>query len=328
MSVEINTDFVPMKGFSNPHLQTILPRFIRRQAVFEPIWQQFDLEDGDFVDLAWTEIPDPNNPKPIVTLFHGLAGCFYSPYANGLLNSFKQQGWIGVLMHFRGCSGRLNRLARSYHSGETSDARIFLSWLNARFPTAPKAAVGVSLGGNMLVRYLAEFRDDPFVNAGFVISPPLDLSACSKRIQQGFSKVYQAYLLRSMNRTLKQKLSRHPQVGHWKQGDKIAISTLYDFDQTVTAPLHNFGTADHYYRQCSGLGVLDKVASPLKVVHAKDDPFMTNAVIPTVPLPDNVEYTLTQFGGHVGFVSGTLSSPEFWLEKVVPDWLRPHLSQQ
>lgn len=317
--------FVPLKGGKNPHIQTLLPRFLRRKAVFEPVWERLVTPDGDFLDISWTEPPSRAGNKPVVILFHGLAGCFYSPYANGLLNAFRQRGWLGALMHFRGCSGALNRLPRSYHSGETSDARFFLEHLQARFPDSPKAAVGVSLGGNMLVRYLASHKHDPIVRAGCVISPPLDLSACSQRIGQGFSKIYQAYLLRSMNRTLHNKLARHPQIGHWKSGDTIDISTLYQFDQTVTAPLHGFGGAEDYYRQCSGLGVLQDIATPLKVIHAKDDPFMTEAVIPSSPLPDNIEYHLTDYGGHVGFVSGTLKQPDFWLEREVPRWLALHI---
>ncbi len=118
-------------------------------------------------------------------------------------------------MHFRGCSGRLNRAPRTYHSGETEDARAFLTYLRQTYPNNEIAAVGVSLGGNMLVRYLANYHHDPIVSCGCAISPPLDLAACSTRIQQGFSRVYQAYLLRSMRQTLSEKLTRHQQVGRW-----------------------------------------------------------------------------------------------------------------
>ncbi|KXF82812.1 hydrolase [Enterovibrio coralii] len=321
----MTTAFVPLKGAKNPHVQTLLPRFIRRKALFEPVWQRLSTPDGDFLDIGWTEPPAQAKGKPVAVLFHGLAGCFYSPYANGLLNAFREQGWLGVIMHFRGCSGSLNKMPRSYHSGETSDARFFLTYLSEQFPDVPRVATGVSLGGNMLVRYLAEFNHDPLIKAGCVVSPPLNLAACSSRINQGFSKVYQAYLLRSMNRSLSNKLARHPEIGHWKSHDKVNIDTLYQFDQTVTAPLHGFEDAEDYYKQCSGLGVLHQIATPLKVVHAKDDPFMTDAVIPTEPLPDNIHYHLTEYGGHVGFVSGTLKKPEFWLEQEVPRWLALHM---
>jgi Predicted hydrolase of the alpha/beta-hydrolase fold len=315
--------FNPIPSARNAHLQTLLPRLLRRQPLFDPIWQAFDLPDGDFVDLAWTHHPDVG--QPIIVLFHGLAGNFDSPYANGLLAAFKQQGWCGVVMHFRGCSGRLNRAPRTYHSGETEDARAFLTDLRQTYPHNEIAAVGVSLGGNMLVRYLADYHHDPIVSCGCAISPPLDLAACSTRIQQGFSRVYQAYLLRSMRQTLSEKLTRHQKVGQWHAGERPKIKTLFEFDQTVTAPLHGFNDAQHYYQTCSGLPVLDTIQVPLAIIHAKDDPFMTDAVIPTSPLPANIDYQLSEHGGHVGFVTGSWRQPQFWLEQSVPHWLASHL---
>ncbi|OOF11642.1 hydrolase [Salinivibrio sp. PR5] len=317
------TPFEPIPSARNPHLQTIMPRLIRRQPVLSPLWQQLDLPDGDFVDLAWTQTPKPG--QPIVVLFHGLAGSFHSPYANGLLAAFQRRGWCGVVMHFRSCSGRLNRVPRTYHSGETQDARYFLTTLRMRYPQHPIHAVGVSLGGNMLVRYLAEYADDPIVSSGCAVSPPLDLAACSLRIQQGFSRVYQAYLLRSMRQTLSDKLTRHAQVGRWQAGEQPRIATLFEFDQTVTAPLHGFEDAHHYYQQCSGLSVLPAIRTPLTIIHAKDDPFMTDAVIPTTPLPANIRYQLTDHGGHVGFVTGRWRAPRLWLEEAVPAWIAEQL---
>ncbi|WP_254813927.1 hydrolase [Salinivibrio sp. ES.052] len=315
--------FNPIPSARNAHLQTLLPRLLRREPLFVPVWQQFDLPDGDFIDLAWTHQPRPG--QPIIVLFHGLAGSFDSPYANGLLSAFQDQGWCGVVMHFRSCSGRLNRSARTYHSGETQDARAFLTHLRTTYPTSQIAAVGVSLGGNMLVRYLADYHDDPIVTCGCAVSPPLDLAACSARIQQGFSRIYQAYLLRSMRQTLSEKLTRHQQVGRWHAGERPAIKTLLEFDQTVTAPLHGFDDAHHYYQACSGLSVLHVIKVPLAIIHAKDDPFMTDAVIPTLPLPANIDYQLTEHGGHVGFVAGSWRQPQFWLEQAVPNWLATYL---
>lgn len=174
----------------------------------------------------------------------------------------------------------------------------------------------------MLVRYLAEYSQDPLVSVACVVSAPLDLSSCSERIQQGFSKVYQAYLLGSMKRKLSTKLQRHGEVGRVSGKGKPAIRNIYQFDDMITAPLHGFSDAEDYYRRCSGISVLGNIQIPLKVIHAKDDPFMTDAVIPAHPLPDNIEYQLCERGGHVGFISGTLRNPEYWLDKAVPAFLR------
>ena len=149
------TIFTAAAGLSNPHLQTLVPRFIRKQALFSPQWQTLETPDGDFLDLAWSESPDGDgsngdesnsdnlsndNPssdklsnKPIFILFHGLEGSFESPYANGLMNAFAKDGWLSVMMHFRGCSGKPNRLARAYHSGEVEDA---VSYTHLTLPTS------------------------------------------------------------------------------------------------------------------------------------------------------------------------------------------------
>ena len=207
------THFTPATGLTNPHLQTLIPRLIRKAPLFEPVRQTIETPDGDFLDLAWSE--DWNSKqakkKPLFILFHGLEGSFNSPYANGLMDAFTSQGWLSVMMHFRGCSGRTNRLARAYHSGETGDARLFLSQINKEFPHQPKVALGVSLGGNMLVNYLATYRHDPLVDAATIVSAPLDLASCSSRIEQGFSRVYCNYLLNSLKKKRAKKRDTHLQ---------------------------------------------------------------------------------------------------------------------
>ena len=312
--------FTPAVGLKNPHLQTLAPRFIRRTALFEPFWQTLDTPDGDFLELAWSENwqTERARVKPVFVLFHGLEGCFYSPYANGLLNAFARAGWLAVMMHFRGCGGKPNRLARSYHSGEVSDARFFLEYLQEQLPDQRKVAVGISLGGNMLVNYLARYREDPVLDAATVVSAPLDLAACAQRIEQGFSKVYRMYLLSSMKRNALRKyplLRKEIRVTH--QGIE-QLTTLYDFDDLITAPLHGFRNADDYYQQCSGIHYLNQVSVPLQVIHARDDPFMTKAVIPNFALPKHINYQLYNHGGHVGFLSGSTLKPQFWLEATLP----------
>lgn len=316
-------EFIPAKWARNPHIQTILPRILRKKPIFEPIWQRIATPDDDFLDLCWTEIPAKATHKPIVILFHGLAGGFCSPYANGLLHSFKQQGWLGVLMHYRGCSGQVNRKPYGYHSADTKDARFLIELLSQKYQT-PIAATGVSIGGNILVQYLAEFSHDPILKAGLSISPPLDLAACSQKLQTGFSRLYQAYMLRMMNRTLNTKLLQHAQIGNIQSGKKVKLSSISEFDELVTAPLHNFKDAQDYYDKCSGISVLNQITTPLKIIHAKDDPFMTDAVIPSQPLPKNIDYLLTRYGGHIGFIGGTLRNPNFWLEQEVPLWFKKH----
>lgn len=184
-------------------------------------------------------------------------------------------------------------------------------------------AIGYSLGGNMLVNLLA-LACPKELKAAVVISAPLQLDSCADRVNQGFSRVYQNYLLRTMRHNLQSKIRRQAEAGkRWQPQHVQAIATLRDFDEQVTAPLHGFASADHYYQSCSGLGLLARIPIPTLVIHAADDPFMTDAVIPRPEqLSPMVRYELSRRGGHVGFLHGTPWRPRFWLEERISQWLQ------
>lgn len=322
----MSIDFQPLPGTANPHLQTLLPRLVRRRIKLTPVWQRLELPDGDFVDLAWSEIPEEAVHKPRLVIFHGLEGSVYSPYAHGLLESCQRLGWLGVVMHFRGCSGEPNVSPRAYHSGETQDARFFLNWLRERFGNVPTSAVGYSLGGNMLAYYLAEEGNRTPLQAAVIVSAPLMLAPCSRRLAAGSSRIYHNYLLGQLKQSLLRKQKRYPQLVPLTKKELKGIRSLLAFDDVITAPLHGFSNAQDYYNQCSALPMLPRIKIPLLIVHAKDDPFMSPEVIPNInQLPENIEYQLTEHGGHVGFVGGSWKKPEMWLEKRIPQWLLPYM---
>ncbi|CNE22521.1 hydrolase [Yersinia nurmii] len=321
--------FRPLAGASNPHLQTLLPRLIRRRIRLQPFWQRLNLPDGDFVDLAWSEDPELAREKPRVVLFHGLEGSFYSPYAHGLLHACREQGWLGVVMHFRGCSGEPNRKSRIYHSGETEDARFFLRWLRESYGQVPTSAVGVSLGGNMLACYLAQQGENSLLEAAVVVSAPLMLEPCAYRLEQGFSRLYQRYLLDQLKLNATRKLLSYPGSLPLDLSQLKNLRRIRDFDDVITARIHGFNDALDYYRRCSALPLLPQIRTPLLIIHAQDDPFMTSDVIPDqTALPSNIEYQLTKHGGHVGFVGGSIKQPKMWLEQRIPAWLSPYLEQE
>ena len=319
--------FQPIRGATNPHLQTLLPRWVRRRVTFEPYWQRLDTPDGDFIDLAWSENPELAKDKPRMVLFHGLEGNFYSPYAHGLLNAWREQGWLGVVMHFRGCSGEPNKQQRIYHSGETEDARFFLNWLRETYGDVPTGAVGVSLGGNMLACYLGQEGAHCHLKAAVVVSAPLMLEPCAERLERGASRFYQRYLLEQLKLNASRKLAKYPGTLPVTIRQLKSIKRLREFDDAITSKAHGFADALDYYRRCSGMPLLSQVRIPLLIIHAKDDPFMTPEVIPPLAdLPPGVEYQLTEHGGHVGFVSGSLRNPQMWLEQRIPAWIAPYLS--
>ncbi|MPW30088.1 hydrolase [Agarivorans sp. B2Z047] len=311
----------------NKHIQTLLPTFLRRNKRLKLAWQKLDLADGDFVDLAWIEsVEAPSSNQPIMVVFHGLEGSVESPYAKGILQACQQQGWRAVVMHFRGCSGKPNNLWRGYHSGEIKDATSCINYLHQQYPEAPLLALGYSLGGNMLVNYLAKTPDSPLAAAA-VVSPPLNLGACSERLQRGFSKVYQHHLLSRMKRNLCKKIERTQQAPLNTQ-EVQTWRNFVQFDEHYTAKAHGFKGAADYYHRCSGLPLLKEITQPTLLIHAADDPFMDQRVIPKADqLSQAVEYRLSNTGGHVGFVGGSLLRPQFWLESTIPAWFKQQLEQ-
>lgn len=321
-----NEHFTPPESLRNAHLQTLLPRLLRRRITGDPHWQRLDLPDGDFVDLAWSEDPQFAQHKPRVVLFHGLEGSFHSPYIHGLMAICRARGWLAVVMHFRGCSGEPNRLNRIYHSGETEDARFFLHWLRTRWGRVPTAAVGFSLGGNMLGCLLGQQGAAAEVDAGVIVSAPLLLEPCSLKLERGFSRVYQYYLLAQLKKNARRKLHAWPDTLPVNLAQLKALRRLRDFDDAITARAHGFLDAADYYHHASAMPWLKHAEKPLLIIHAKDDPFMSDEVIPhSSQLSATITYQLTPHGGHVGFVGGTLRQPEMWLEQRIPQWIAPFL---
>ena len=320
------SQFKPAWWARNPHVQTIFADVLtnRKKAIGHT--ERLELNDGDFVDLAWTKQLGPHYDGPLLVLFHGLEGSIKSHYAYRLLQSLKEHDWPGVIMHFRGCSGEPNRLNRAYHSGETDDPRFFLEHLTQRFPNAKLFAAGYSLGGNMLLKYLGKYKEDSLLHGAASISPPLDLSACEVRLKSGFSRVYQHHLLSRMKRNLQRKVDSMPDLEKQLRLNNgvTNINTFKEFDEQVTTPLHGFKNADDYYQQSSAMQYLNDITVPSLILHAKDDPCMTHDVIPTPSqFSSQIEYELCEKGGHVGFIGGYLPwRPQFYIEQRVINFFK------
>ncbi|MDW7748054.1 hydrolase [Halomonas sp.] len=318
-------DFRPPPGLSNRHVQTLLPRCLPRPAV-DAETEILELPDGDFVELAWARPQPERADAPILLLFHGLEGSLASPYARHLLHAAAGLGWRALLMHFRGCGASPNRLPRAYHSGDTADAYWLIGQLAHRYPRALKVAVGVSLGGNMLVKLVAEQGDNGLDLAGaIVISAPLELSACADTLHQGFSRVYERHLLRSLKRKMAPRLVRGELPLAITSRELEALESLRAYDEAVTAPLHGFDGAEDYYRRASAGPLLGEVELPMLILHADDDPFMPPALFRRLPAPpDSVRVELARHGGHVGFVEWHQGRPASWLARRVgqqlTDW--------
>ncbi|MGH8442394.1 MAG: hydrolase [Nevskiaceae bacterium] len=315
--------FVPHPLLRNAHLQTLVP-LLRPTPELELRIERRELPDGDFVDLGWCA----DNPKqgPLAVLLHGLTGGFDSKYARGLARRMLARGWRVVILQFRGAGAEPNRLTRHYHQGDTQDLRELLAMLRAAEPGTPLLAVGWSLGGNVLMKYLGEEGARAPLAAAVAVCVPFNLRACAEKLRTGFSRVYQRRLMGELQRMIQRKHARTPLPIDL---DRIMRSKdFFDFDSAATALLNGFRDAEDYYAQSSSAQYLRGIAVPALEIHAADDPFMTADVVPkAAQLPPNLTIELCTHGGHVGFcAAGPYLTPRWWLEERVPEFLAQHLA--
>ena len=275
------------------HLQTLYAALAPAPRI-EWRRERWDTPDGDFIDLDWL-----GQEGPVLALFHGLEGSSASPYARAIAARALEKGFRCVVPHFRGCSGELNRLPRAYHSGDSAEIAWVLERLGA------KHAVGISLGGNALLKHLGEAGERAGVKRAAAVSAPLDLAAAGRKLDRGFGReVYTRVFLS----TLKKKTLQKQRAG------QIAIDearlahahTFFEFDDTVTAPLHGFAGAEDYWARSSSGPYLARIRVPTLVVNARNDPFMPAAVLDAAAqslrdIPSAVTLDFPHTGGHAGF---------------------------
>jgi uncharacterized protein len=319
--------FSPAFGLGNPHLQTLWGPLWRKTTHLDRPRERLWLEDGDFLDLDWH---GPHTADaPLVLVLHGLTGSSNSPYVAGLQKALATRGWASAALNWRGCSGEPNLLPRSYHSGASEDLAAAIDHLRAKRPLAPLYAVGYSLGGNVLLKYLGERAADSPLRGAVAVSVPFRLDQCADRIGQGFSKVYQAHFMRQMLAYIRDKQRRFQHDGRHEGlatlanlGSLEKMRTFWDFDGRVTAPLHGFADATDYYRRASSRYFLGQIHSPTLIIQAADDPFVFPHSLPLAEeLSPSTEFELQAKGGHVGFVEGSLQHPGYYLERRIPEWL-------
>ena len=312
----VHSLFNPPWWLTNPHLQTVWSVLFRRRKPLDIKAERLELADGDFLDIAWIG----RNRGPHILILHGLEGCIHSHYANGLLHTLDEAGYSPVFMHFRGCSGTPNRLPRSYHSGDTGDLAQVIKHIGQVSEKPLVALIGFSLGGNVLLKWLGEQRGTASVKVAIAVSVPFLLNDCARRLEQGLSRIYQAYLLRRLKRSYREKFTR---ITSPLSIDLNRLNSFRAFDDQVTAPLHGFDGVQHYYDQSSCRQYLKSIQIPTLIIHARDDPFMRSTTIPTEEeLSSMITFELSEKGGHVGFVTGNRPwRPGYWLEQRIIEYL-------
>ena len=298
------------------------PRYVR---------ERWDTPDGDFIDVDWQrDVPPPQatsvRTAPLLVMFHGLEGSSESHYAQAFAHWARSHGWGFVVPHFRGCSGEMNRAPRAYHSGDFEEIGWILQRIRARHD-GPVAAIGISLGGNALLRWAEEAGGTAAqsLSAICAVSSPIDLTAGGRAIGTGFNRqVYTRMFLRSMKPKALRKWAQHP--GLFDRNRLLAARDLYDFDNVFTAPLHGFRDTDDYWLRGSAKPELHRVRIPALVLNARNDPFVPAYSLPR-PHEVGSHVTLWQpaHGGHVGFAAGRWPGHLLTLPEQVMKWLNARI---
>ena len=320
-------DYRPPWWLRGRHLQSLwgpLRRRPRRPAFRRERW---DTPDGDFLDLDWLAASPVRAGSPCVVVLHGLEGSSESHYVLGLMGLVEEAGWRGVVVHFRSCSGELNRLGRLYHSGETSDLEFVMRRLIAAAPGAPIGLAGVSLGGNVILKWLGEGGETvpEEVTAAVAISVPFDLAACAAALDRGLNRLlYTAHFLRTMKPKVRAKAALYGERVDVRAAMRARTFRLYD--RLVTAPIFGFADEEDYWRRCSSGPYLSKIHRHTLLISAVNDPFVPPGTLPRAEVERSpwLEAVFPAEGGHAGFLEGGGTGPS-WAERRAVEFLARHL---
>jgi predicted alpha/beta-fold hydrolase len=307
--------YIPPWWLPGGHLQTIYARYLARNYQVRYRRERWTTPDRDFIDLDWL---DPRAGKEnLVVLFHGLEGCSRSHYALSLMAGLARRGWGGVVPHFRGCGAEANTLPRSYHAGDSQEIDWILRRLKEQKPQREIHVVAISLGANMLLKWLGETGEAArgVVARAVAVSAPLDLQAAARELDFGLKRmIYTRHFLSSMRPKVIAKIA-----GHGLAIEPRAVRSCATFraiDDLYTAPIHGFKDADDYWASASSKPWLKGIGVPTLLINARNDPFLPESALPNAEeASDAVTLEFPREGGHVGFVSGEFPGHLDWLPK-------------
>ena len=313
------SNFRPQWWCRNKHFQTLWPLVSRTYPRPSYRREKIRLYDDDFIDLDWLGPKSKN--IPIVLVLHGLEGSSQSHYVRTLTNALEIRQVRSCVIHFRGCGGKINKKPRSYHGGETRDPTFIIKNIRRQYPDAPLFAVGYSLGASVLIKLLAELRDESILRSAVAVAVPFELRSTVKKLERGSSRFYQYWLLKHMKNTVrskKQLLENHIDIKK-----VLCARTFHEFDDAGTAPVHGFRDAEEYYKNASCRKDLIKIRIPVLILNSIDDPVTCETSIPHAKeLGPNVVVELSRYGGHIGYV-GSAISYEYgtWLDNKIIEYL-------
>lgn len=305
------------------HLPTIWGKKVRRRPPAHDRVERLTTPDGDHLTVARAGTPESG--KRHLLVLHGLEGTINAKYAHGLIALARARGWSADLLLFRSCDGEINSARRLYHSGETTDLDYVARRLHATTPGIKLVICGVSLGGNVLVKWLGELglAGPGIVHRASAVSVPFDLGAGATFLERGFSRFYTKHFLSTLVPKALKKLEQFP--GAFDRERAVRAGTFWEFDDAVTAPLHGFRDAADYYERSSSMAFIDKVGVPTLLFSALDDPFVPLAVMQRAEVAAAsggfAETEFTAKGGHVGWVEGISVPFRYYMEQRVIEYL-------
>ncbi|RNC78318.1 YheT family hydrolase [Piscirickettsia salmonis] len=310
--------FKAHRSLKNPHLQTILANLYRPRAQLQLTYETIDIAH-DQLELVWLKqhLSGKSSPQPTLLLIHGLEGSVHSAYIQAMMNQAKHHHdhFNVVTLHFRGCDGRVNQRAEGYHAGRSDDIAFAIHHLKQR-GIGPIYAAGFSLGANALLKYLGENPTNPLQGAA-AVSTPFDLAMACQQLEHPSNRLYQSRFLHGLKRTIQKKLDHG--IALTISNERLQqLTSIRQIDEEVTAPIHGFHSAAHYYQSCSSQQFISAIQTPTLIIHAKDDPMIPLSCIPK-QFPTACQTEIYDHGGHVGFLSGRYL-PQRWLEKRLLHW--------
>jgi predicted alpha/beta-fold hydrolase len=320
---ELISNFKPAWWLPGPHLPTIWGKMVRRRTPVHDRLERIATPDADHVTLV--RMGTITKGVPHLFILHGLEAKISAKYAHGMLEEARKLGWSGDMLMFRSCDGEINTARRFYHSGETSDLDLVVRRLIDEHPDLHLVMCGVSLGGNVLLKWLGEQgKSLPVqIKRAAAVSVPYDLEAGARLMESGFARVYVRHFLDTLVAKTIKKLELYPDLCDIEE--LRAARTFFEFDDRLTGPVHGFTGAHDYYQRSSSIHFLDGIHIPTLLMNAWNDPFLPRSVLAAVRNIARrnqhlfVEFPLT--GGHVGWVAGQPWSQRYYMESRVVEWL-------
>lgn len=320
MPVLEGSSFAPPLFLRSSAIQTVIPAVFRAKTHSnKPRFETLSTEDGDILELAWFGADTLNSQPPrVAVITHGLEGSINSGYVVGLTRKLLQSGYLTLAWNMRGCGGRPNRLPSWYHSGKSEDLRAVVAHIVASYPNSEIVLIGISVGGNILAKYLGEegLSITQNISKAVAVSAPLDLRGSAQILARSSRRIYMEYLLRPLRARIIEKSKKYPEL---IASDGLAdIKSFDEFDKRYTAPIHGFKSVDHYWDSSSGISYLSSIRVPILIVSSLDDPFLSPECFPFEQARNSslVFLETPKYGGHVGFIEN-LYMRDTWLERRV-----------